>query len=55
MGYFLLGIVFCVCLLFAAVWGANVGLNLAVDKTIRDGYFETYGKKYKAVEIKDNG
>lgn len=48
---FLRGICFCLCLLLAATWGANVGVMLAVDKTHRDGYFVAYEKKYKAVEV----
>lgn len=51
---FLLGVGFCVCLILAAVWGANIGIEISVDKTKRDGFFTAYGKKYKAVEVKDN-
>ena len=49
--HFLCGVLFCLCLLLAAAWGARIGLNIAVDKTNRDGYFMAYGKKYKAVEV----
>lgn len=48
---FLLGVSFCIVLLLVAVWGADIGMKIAVDKTLRDGYFIAYGKKYKAVEV----
>ena len=34
--------------------GTIVGQRSAVDQTLRQGYFEAYGKRYRAVEIIDN-
>ena len=48
---FLLGILFCIFILFIFQLGANSGKQIAVDSTKSKGYFETYGKKYQALEI----
>jgi len=36
---------------FLVCVGSHIGLQLAVDKTKRDGFFRIYGKKFKAVEV----
>lgn len=48
---FLLGILFCIFILFIGALGASYGTQIAVDNTEKQGYFEAYGNKYKAVKI----
>ena len=48
---FLLGILFCIFILFIGALGASYGKQIAVDTTKSKGYFEAYGKKYQALEI----
>ena len=48
---FLLGILFCIFILFILALGAIYGKQAAVDLTARQGYFVAYGKKYQALEI----
>ena len=48
---FLLGIIFCIFILFIGALGASYGKQIAVDSTKSKGYFEAYGKKYQALEI----
>ena len=48
---FLLGIIFCIFILFIGKLGASYGKQTAVDLTKSKGYFEAYGKKYQALEI----
>lgn len=43
-------VTFCV----GAYFGMISGQRSAVDQTLRQGYFEAYGKRYRAVEIIDN-
>lgn len=50
MNMFLLGIAFCIYSFVLLMIGANIGLELAVDRTKRIGYFYAYDKKYEAVE-----
>lgn len=52
---FLVGIGLLAFAYFFLYVGFYFGLEHAVDKTLFDGHFKAYGKKYKAVEIKDNG
>lgn len=52
---FVLGIIFVVVLFFAATYGAYLGLQMAVDRTKRNGHFHAYGKKWQAVELESDG
>ena len=52
---FALGILFVLALFFAAVLGGRIGLEMAVDRTRRKGYFEAYGEKWRAVELESDG
>lgn len=52
---FVLGIIFVVVLFFAVTYGGYLGLQMAVDRTKRNGYFEAYGKKWRAVELESDG
>ena len=36
---------------FLILYGTHIGLQLAVDKSKRDGFFWAYGKKFKTVEV----
>lgn len=42
----IVGVFFC-----GAVWGGNAGMQLAVDKSLREGGFAAHGRKWRAVEI----
>ncbi len=48
---FVFGIAFVLALAYAAAIGMAWGKEIAVDRTKGQGYFEAYGKRWRAVEI----
>ena len=50
---FILGALFVLAMLGAAAFGSYLGLQISVDRTKRNGHFEAYGTKWRAVPAED--
>lgn len=52
---FVLSVIGILAIVFSLIlYGMHLGLQFAVDKSKRDGFFYAYGKKFKVVEYIKN-
>ena len=47
----ILSILFCIIIFGSVVFGAWIGLQMAVDQSKVKGHFKAYGKKWRVEEV----